>query len=215
LLLAAIASVFLPAEQLTRLSDTDRAVITRLCWVVQSAALVCSIGLAVMLIPAVTRSRLWDLLEHAPLVGPILHKLVAAMRAYRQRVDLLLAAIGVSLVIHLLYATAILLMTLSIGIAPEYRPSPGSIFVIVPPSMIAGALPLGFYEVAITLLFRAASPVGAPPNMGLLIALGYRLIQISIATIGMGYWLAGRSEVRELMHEAQEQPPAAELTSVS
>jgi uncharacterized protein (TIRG00374 family) len=215
LLLAAIASFLLPAEQLTRLSDADRAVITRLCWVVQSVALISSIGLAVMLIPAVTRSRLWDLLEHAPLVGPILHKLVAAMRTYRQRVDLLLAAIGVSLVIHLLYCTAILIMTRSIGIAAEYRPSPGSIFVIVPPSMIAGALPLGFYEVAITLLFRAASPVGAPPNMGLLIALGYRLIQISIATIGMGYWLAGRSEVRELMHEAQEQPPAVELTELT
>jgi len=215
LLLAAIASFLLPAEQLARLADADRTAIIRLCWVVQTAALLCSMGLVVMLIPAVTRSRLWDLLEHAPLVGPILHKLVAAMRAYRQRVDLLLAAIGVSLVIHLLYCTAILIMTRSIGIAAEYRPSPGSIFVIVPPSMIAGALPLGFYEVAITLLFRAASPDGAPPNMGLLIALGYRLIQISIATIGMGYWLARRSEVRELMHEAQEQPPATELTGVN
>jgi hypothetical protein len=77
--------------------------------------------------------------------------------------------------------------------------------------MIAGALPIGFYEVSITLLFRAASPPGAPQNMGLLIALAYRLIQISIATIGMAYWLAGRSEVRELMHEAEELPPEVEL----
>jgi glycosyltransferase 2 family protein len=207
LLLAAIASLLLPAEQLARLSETDRDSIIQLCWVVQGAALACSIGMIVMLIPAVTRSRLWDLLEHAPFVGRILHKLVIAMRAYRQRVDLLLAAIGISFLVHLLYCTAILLMTVSIGIALEHRPTPGSIFVIVPPSMIAGALPLGFYEVAITLLFRAASPEGAPPNIGLVIALGYRLIQISIATIGIGYWLAGRREVREMMHEAQEQPP--------
>ena len=47
--------------------------------------------------------------------------------------------------------------------------------------------------------------------MGLLIALAYRLIQISIATIGVGYWLAGRSEVRELMHEAEELRPVGEL----
>jgi glycosyltransferase 2 family protein len=211
LLLAAMASLFLPSEQLARLAESDRAVITRLCWVVQIAALVCSVGMIVMLIPAVTHSRLWDLLEHMPLVGPILHKLVAAMRAYRRRLDLLVAAVGVSLVIHLLYCTAILIMTRSIGILPEHRPAPGSIFVIVPPSMIAGALPLGFYEVAITLLFRAASPPAAPPNMGLLVALGYRLIQIAIATIGVGYWLAGRREVRELMHEAQEERPLAEL----
>ena len=212
LLLAAIASMFLPAEQLARLEEGDRATITRLCWVVQTAALVCSSGMIVMLIPGVTHSKLWDLLEHMPLVGPVLHKLVGAMRSYRQRIDLLVAAVGMSLVIHLLYCTAILLITIGIVSNADQRPAPGSIFVIVPPSMIAGALPLGVYEATITLLFKAASPAGAPPNMGLLIGLCYRLAQICIATIGVGYWLAGRREVRELMHEAQEQPPAAELT---
>jgi hypothetical protein len=133
------------------------------------------------------------------------------MRAYRRRVDLLVVAIGVSLIVHLLYVVAIAVMTQSIGIAPEHRPNLGSIFVIVPPSMIAGALPIGFYEVAITLLFRAASPPDAPQNMGLLIALGYRLTQILIGTIGVGYWLVGRREVRRLMHEAEELQPEAAL----
>jgi glycosyltransferase 2 family protein len=211
LLLAAIASLLMPADQVARLSADDQLRITRLSQVIQAVALVSSLGLAVMLVPAVTHSRLWDLLEHAPVIGPVLHKLVGAMRAYRRRVDLLLAAIGVSLVVHLSYSTAILLMTTSIGIEPSERPAPASIYVIVPPSMIAGALPIGSLEVALTLLFRAASPPGAPANMGLLIALAYRLIQISIATIGMGYWIAGRNEVRELMHEAEELPPAAGL----
>jgi glycosyltransferase 2 family protein len=211
LLLAAAASLFLPANQLARLSPEHQTSIVRLCWFVQAAAVVSSVGLGVMLIPAVTHSRLWDLLEHAPVVGRILHKLVGAMRVYRRRLDLLAPALGMSVVVHLSYVIAIWLMTQSIGIRPEHQPSAASIFVIVPPSMIAGALPIGFYEVAITLLFRAASPPGAPPNMGLLIALAYRIIQISIATIGVGYWLAGRSEVRELMHEAEELPPADEL----
>jgi hypothetical protein len=207
LLLAAVASLFLPAEQLAVLSTDDRTAILRLCRFLQLAAVVGSIGLAVMLIPAVTQSRLWDLLEHVPILGRVLHKLVAAMRAFRRRIDLLLAAIGISLVTHLCYVTAITIMTLSVGIAPEHRPAVESIFVIVPPSMMAGALPIGFYEVAITLLFRAASPPGAPQNMGLLIALGYRLVQISIATIGVGYWIAGRRQVEQLMHEAEELPP--------
>jgi glycosyltransferase 2 family protein len=211
LLLAAIASLLLPAGQLARLAPTDQVRIVRLCWCVQAAAVMSSMGLGVMLIPAVTQSRLWDLLEHAPLVGPILHKLVGAMRAYRRRVDLLAAAVSVSFLVHLSYVLAIILMTQSIGIPPAFRPAPASIFVIVPPSMIAGALPIGFYEVAITLLFRAASPPGAPPNMGLVIALAYRLIQISIASIGVVYWILGRSEVRELMHEAEELPPTDEL----
>lgn len=207
LLLAAIASFFLPEAQLARLAANDRLTIQRLSLVVQMAAAASSLGLGVMLIPAVTRSRLWDLLEHAPLVGPILHKLVGAMRVYRQRVDLLVVAIAVSLVVHLLYVGAIALLTKGIGIAPEHQPSVGSIFVIVPPSMIAGALPIGVYEVAITLLFRAASPAGAPQNMGLLVALGYRIIQICIGMTGLAYWLAGRSEVKALVHEAEEQPP--------
>jgi hypothetical protein len=207
LLLAAVASLLLPAEQLSSLGATEIASIMRLCWCVQAAALGSSAFLVVMLIPAVTKSRLWDRLEHAPVVGAILHKLVIAMRTYRSRLDLLAVAVGVSFIVHLSYIGAIMLMTVSIGIPPEHRPPLASIFVIVPPSMIAGALPIGFYEVAITLLFRAFSPPEAPQTMGLLIALGYRLIQISIATIGLGYWLAGRREVEELMHEAEDLPP--------
>jgi hypothetical protein len=142
-------------------------------------------------------------------VGPVLHKLVEAMRVYRRRVDLLLAAIGISLCIHLLYVTAVVLMTLGIGIEPEHQPQVRYIFVIVPPTMIAGAMPIGVYEVAITLLFRAIAPAGAPPNMGLLIGLAYRIIQILIASIGVAYWLTSRGEVQQIMHEAEEEPPDA------
>jgi hypothetical protein len=213
LLLAAVSSLFLPAEQLARLSEGDQLLVTRMCWVIQGASLVSTVGLIVLLIPGVTHSRLWDLLEHTPVVGGVLHKLVGAMRAYRRRVDLLLAGIGISLCIHLLYVLAIIVMTVSIGIAPEHRPAPSSILVIVPPTMAAGAFPIGIYEVAVTVLFGAVSPAGAPKNMGLLIALAYRLIQIAIASIGVGYWLAGRSEVRELMHEAEETPPEKVLAN--
>ena len=212
LLLAAVSSLFLPAEQLARLSESDRLLITRMCWGIQGASLASTVGLIVMLSPGVTQSRLWDRLEHAPLVGGVLHKLVGAMRAYRRRVDLLLAVIGISLCIHLLYVLAVIVMTVSIGIAPEYRPAPSSILVIVPPTMAAGAFPIGIYEVAVTVLFGAVSPAGAPKNMGLLIALAYRLIQISIASIGVAYWLAGRSEVRALVHEAEETHPEQALS---
>jgi hypothetical protein len=207
LLLAALASLFLPAEQLATLDSSDRATIVNLCYAVRTLSVVSTIGVVVMLIPGVTHSRLWDLLEHAPLAGPVLHRLVGAMRAYRQRVDLLLATIGISLAVHSLYIASVVLMTMSIGIPLEYQPPPRYIVVIVPPSMIAGALPIGVYEVTITLLFQAISPAGAPPNMGLLIALAYRIIQILIASIGVGYWLTSRSEVQEIMHEAEEPLP--------
>jgi uncharacterized membrane protein YbhN (UPF0104 family) len=210
LLLAAGASLMLPPEALSRLADADRATIIRLCWCVKAASLASSCLLAVMLIPAVTKSRLWDRLEHAPVVGKILHKLVVAMRSYRSRWDLLAVAIGMSFVIHLAYVSAFVMMTKGMVTAVEEQPAVGSLLIIVPPSMIAGALPIGSLEVIFTLLFRAASPPTAPPNMGLLIALAYRLIQICIATIGLGYWLAGRREVEEIMQEADNLRPALE-----
>ena len=73
--------------------------------------------------------------------------------------------------------------------------------------MIAGALPIGAFEVTLNLLFRAISPLGAPQNSGFLIALGYRLIQIAIASIGVGYYFTSRGEVKESIHEAEEEPP--------
>ena len=209
LLLAAIASVFFDRTQLAVLADTERATIVNLCWAVQTITLLSTTGLIVMLLPGVTESRLWDRLEHTPLVGPILHKLVGAMRVYRRRIDVLLMTIGISLTIHLLYCTSVAVMAASIGIAPEHRPAVGSIFVITPPSMIAGALPIGAYELTLNLLFRCVSPAGAPANAGLLIALAYRIIQISISSIGVVYWLTSRSEVSEVMHQAEVTPPEA------
>jgi uncharacterized membrane protein YbhN (UPF0104 family) len=207
LLLAASASLLLPAEHLDRLSAEDRTQILRLCRLIQLAAATGSVGMIFLLVPAVTNSRWWDLLEHTPLLGRILHKLVGAMRAYRQRVDLMLAAVVVSMLVHTSYIGAFALMTRSIGIPADDQPAVSSMFVIVPPSMVAGALPIGTLEVVFTLLFRAASPPTAAPTTGLLIALIYRLLQISIASIGALQWVAGRGEVQALLHEAEGSPP--------
>jgi uncharacterized protein (TIRG00374 family) len=211
LIMAAIASLFLPTAMIDELQDADRAVIVNLCYAVRTLAILSTIGFIAILIPGVTRSGLWDRLEHTPVAGAVLHKLVGAMRVYSARLDLLLAAIGISLCIHFLYVAAVVIMTMSIGIAPEHQPPARYIFVIVPPSMIAGALPIGVYEIAITLLFKAISPAGAPKTMGLIIALAYRIIQSLIASIGVGYWLTSRGEMQEIIHEAEESPPEVDL----
>ena len=206
LLLAAGASLFLPADQLARLAEPDRLLIERLSRIIQICSLVSSVGLVMLLIPGVTRSRLWDLLEHTPLVGGILHKLVGAMRNYRQRLDRLLLAVVMSLGVHLCYVVLIITLTIGLGVQPEHRPAVGSQFTIVPPSMIAGALPIGSLEIVLNVLYRAISPPGAPQNIGFLLALAYRVVQISIAMIGVGYWLTSRGEVKELIHEAETTP---------
>lgn len=207
LLLAAVASLFLPVEQLQRLATEDRVLVERLTRAVQTASIISTVGLIVLLIPGVTNSRLWDLLEKTPLMGGVLHKLVGAVRNYRRRVDRLLAAIGASLGIHLLYVLSMITLTIGLRIPADQRPAIGSFFIIVPPAMIAGALPIGAYEVALNILYRSVSPPSAPQNIGFLLALGYRLIQVTIATIGVGYWLTSRSEVKEIIHEIEDIEP--------
>jgi glycosyltransferase 2 family protein len=206
LLLAAIASLLLPQAQLAQLTGSDLALVRRLCLSVQLATLIGSVGLGVMLVPGVTESRLWDLLEHAPIFGPVLHKLVGAMRTYRRALDRLLAAIGFSLVIHMLYVSLIALLAVGLRVPADNRPALAMHFVIVPLAMISGALPIGAFEATLNVLYHSFAPSGSPPNMGFVLALGYRVIQILIGSIGLGYWLSGRSEVRELIHEAEELP---------
>jgi hypothetical protein len=52
-----------------------------------------------------------------------------------------------------------------------------------------------------------------PSEQGFLIILAYRLVQMCIALLGLYYYLAGRREVDELLHDAEEaqkatgQPP--------
>jgi uncharacterized protein (TIRG00374 family) len=212
LLLAALGSFFLPIGQLAGLSADDRALVQRLSWFIQAAVIAGSAGLAVMLVPGVTESKLWDKLEHAPLVGRVLHKLVQAMRTYRQAVHKLLMAIGMSLIVHMLYVSLVAILGIGLQVPPDNRPALGMHFIIVPLAMISGALPIGAFEVTLNVLYHSVAPAGSPPNLGFLIALCYRLIQILIGSIGLGYWLTGRTEVRELIHEAEEQPPSEELS---
>lgn len=211
LVLSAIATLFLPLDQLTALAAAERAMVERLCRVVQILSLVGSVGLVVMLIPGVVHSPLWDILEHTPFIGPVLHKLVEAMRTFRRNTGTLALAVVMSLAVHTLYVSLIVVLAIGLKVAPEHRPSLGMHFVIVPLSMMSGALPIGAFEITLNLLYRSVAPLGAPPNLGFLLALGYRVVQILIATIGLGYWLAGRGEVREVMLEAEEQPPAGKL----
>ena len=43
------------------------------------------------------------------------------------------------------------------------------------------------------------------PGQGLVIALGYRIITVLIATVGICYYLAGRREVAQVLHEAEQE----------
>ena len=85
---------------------------------------------------------------------------------------------------------------------------------VYPVSGIASTIPLpaGPFETGIVFLYPAAQGLlaGTPEWLAarqeaLIVALAYRLLTILIAPIGLGYYLAGRREVAEVIHEAEEE----------
>jgi uncharacterized protein (TIRG00374 family) len=200
LVLAAVASLFLDISALN-ISDTDRMVITQLCNLSRILAVGITAAIGLLMVPGVTTSKTLDRLEHLPGLGGQLHKLVVAIRIYRRRVDRMLIAFAMSLGMHSLYA--LMVYWVAIGLRTPHPPL-GSHFVIVPVSMVAGTLPIGAFELILDMLYRSVSSVNVLPSQGLVIALIYRLLQISVASVGVVFYLMGRREVKELMHEAEE-----------
>jgi hypothetical protein len=85
-----------------------------------------------------------------------------------------------------------------------HQPDLATHFVFTPISMVAGALPIGAFEATLNGMYYVFSPPGVPAIQGFLIALTYRLLQVSVATIGVFYYLAGRQEVKQLLDEAEQ-----------
>lgn len=214
LTLAAGASLFVDVNALPFQNPTDKNTVYALVQSVRWLAAIGSGCLAVMLVPGFTTWALWDLLAHLPLVGGLLQKLVAAMRQYRRSVGALLAAIGMSLVIHSLYA--VMFFIAAIGLQSPGPPL-GAHLVFVPVSMCAGVGPPGGLEFFFNLLYAVFSPAETPPSQGLLLAIAYRLFQVATAGIGVAFYFLGGKEVSELTAAApaldEEASPLAQPAS--
>lgn len=167
------------------------------------------IGLAAMflvLVPRRTSELMLKFADRVPKFGPTLGRLIVALQVYRRRPRVVAIVLALSLGVQGLLAISLFLAAES---ALEDPPSLASHFIIVPLSMVAGALPftpagLGTFELAMDQLYLL---IPDPPRSdGILVALAYRLITIVIAVIGVGYYWASRREVRELLDEAEQAP---------
>ncbi|GIX00394.1 MAG: hypothetical protein KatS3mg111_3726 [Pirellulaceae bacterium] len=142
--------------------------------------------------------RLIDWVGGWPVAGETLARMARAVRLLRKCPWLLVVMVGCSLLIHSLMITSMYLI--SIGIyaqTPSYREH----FMIIPPAMAAGTLPLapgglGYQEGAIAGMFRLL-PSLPDGFSGILVATIYRLITLSIAGIGLiFYWTSHGREFR-------------------
>lgn len=172
------------------------------------------IGIVVLLVPGFTTGALSEALGRLPRIGPTVSKLIWAVRIYRRKLGVILVASLLTLGVHSLSTLGI--YALAIGLEGE-APSLGAHFIIVPLSMVAGALPLpmmglGAFEFALELLYQQVPSVVKLSKIGVLkVAFWYRMITILNAAIGAVYYLAARREVAEVWHEATEVGPVRDV----
>jgi len=168
-----------------------------------------------LLLPKSLIGSLLERLAGIPVIGKTIAKLINAIRAFRYKLRLLLVAMLMSLCVHSLNTASVYVIACGL---PGDQPTLGTHFVIVPISMLAGAIPLpgglGAFEYALDFLYRCVSTVTMTKSQGFVIALGYRVITILIAVIGVVYYLTSRREMSQLLEEAKQPDEKAKNKSI-
>jgi uncharacterized protein (TIRG00374 family) len=163
-------------------------------------------GILWVLTPGFTRGAVSEMLETLPKVGPIVVRLIVAVRMYRRRLRVLTGTFLMSLAVHAMGALGIYLAARGLG---GNVPSLGYHFVIVPMGMIVGILPLpmsglGAFEAVLEFLYmNLGGELAVAKGQGLVVALAYRIITVTIAIVGLFYYLGSRREVAEAMKEGE------------
>jgi glycosyltransferase 2 family protein len=170
--------------------------------------------LAAVLVPRHPSQWLLATITRVPKLGETLRGFVGSAGVYRRKPGVLLLTLGISVFTHLLFVLSLSLVAVSVL---DTAPSVGEQAIIVPLSMVAGALPLtpgglGTFELAMDQLYRLLPAV--PTADGILVALAYRLMTVLIAVIGLVYYWSSRREVAELMDEAEHPPDELPLEAL-
>lgn len=167
-----------------------------------------AVVILLLLIPGFTGGRVTRLLNRVPGIGHTLVRLIEAIRIYRAKYPVLLLAMVMSLGVHSLLAVT--LYCIARGLGGAY-PTFAEHLLIAPIAALAGAMPiapagLGAFELTLNELYKTVSNVpGIAVTYGFIVALGYRVVTVLVALPGVYYFLSGRREVMEVIHEAEEE----------
>lgn len=160
------------------------------------------VGLASMLIPAVTRSRLWQQLARLPVVGHMIAELVEGVRLYQSQPRVLIVALGISVVGHFGTISSFYFSAKAIS-GESFVPGYAQHLFFIPAAELASIVPLtpggvGLLEEAVNALYKLN---GAADGTGILTCLAYRAVTLAIALVGACYYLTSRREIDQAMHE--------------
>ena len=171
------------------------------------ATVIGGLGVLMVLTPGFTRGSLSEMLASLPKIGPTLGSLISSVRMYRDKKAVMVVIFCMSLGVHVTLSTAMFMTANALFTA---TPSWPEHLIIVPLSMVAGAIPLtpaglGTFEGAMEYLYgiEMSNPETTESVSGVLVALAYRLTTIAIAAIGVVYYWTSRREVQAIMEESR------------
>ena len=128
-----------------------------------------------------------------PRLGPTFKKLTFAIYTYRSQPLLLIGLVAMSTAVHCLFALSVFVMAMGLGIV---HPTFIQHLVISPMSNLAASVPLpggiGAFE---TMFSKMYVEGGFDAGTGLAVALGFRLVTIINALIGVMYYLNSKKDV--------------------
>ncbi len=179
------------------------ALVQKMQVIVWSSLAVGTIGFAWVMSPLATGKRARDFADRLPAVGHTVTRLIDAAAVYRSRRAYIFASVGLAVMTHCLLILAF--WCISRGL-PVYEPTLFQNASIVPPSLVAGALPLtpgglGTMEAAIEFFYIA---LGAQKGDGTIVSLAYRAMTYVVAAVGACYYLTSRKKIDIMVHEAEE-----------
>lgn len=169
-------------------------------------------GLAIMLHPAVPRSRWINWLIQRPKIGGIFGSLVNAVLLYQTRRRVLVLAVGISVVGHIGMLSTFYFCAKALNLG-DAAPSYWAHLMLIPGAELAAVIPLfpggvGVLEVAVQLCYGIANQAAGLPvsadeanAAGFFTAIAYRAITIVVAAVGAGYYITARKRVDALLEE--------------
>ncbi len=148
------------------------------------------VGMILILVfPGFLRWPLFRAITSLPKIGPTIKRLLSVILVYRRNKPQMFSAFLNSMSVNALLSISI--FAIAHGISDSH-PSLMQHMVISPVVMIANAAPLpgglGGMEMGLDLMYKAFSSVDAPAEHGFIVALGYRVVLLIIASIGVVFY---------------------------
>jgi hypothetical protein len=149
--------------------------------------------------------RVARVLERLPLAGRIGAEIIRAFALYRDRWRAMGLAVLLAVIGHVGFVLSYYYSSLAV-LSEEPTPSPGDHYMIIPVGMVVQAIPmtpagnLGVSEGAFEYLYGL---LGCAGLKGMLTSMAQRIVALSVALLGLIFYIPLRANVRRIMREQE------------